>query len=426
MLSGPNDHAGAYISIQAGEGGTDASDWAAMLLRMYQRWAEIKGFECEELELSEAEEAGIRSATYAIRGEYVYGYLKGETGVHRLIRMSPFDAAGRRQTSFAAVDVIPELDDSVTIDIAGRPIAVVRDRDGVLRAFYNVCKHRAHHLLSGDGKTSRIMCPYHAWTYRLDGQLVRAPHTETLEDFDVNTICLDQVQVEEFCGFVYVNLDPLSASLSSQTGDLETEIRHWAPDIEQLTFGHRLTYDIKSNWKNVVDNFLECYHCPTAHKDFCTLVDMDTYKVKTHGIYSSHMADAGKTANSAYDVSNATVKTHAVWWLWPNTCLMRYPGRSSMIVLNIIPAGPDRTLETYDFFLEAPEPNEAELQSIKYLDEVLQVEDIAIVESVQKGMNTPAFTQGRIVNDPEGSGKSEHAVHHFHGLVLDAYGRAAA
>jgi len=127
MLSGPNDHAGAYISIQAGEGGTDASDWAAMLLRMYQRWAEIKGFECEELELSEAEEAGIRSATYAIRGEYVYGYLKGETGVHRLIRMSPFDAAGRRQTSFAAVDVIPELDDSVTIDIDWEDKTQVRE-----------------------------------------------------------------------------------------------------------------------------------------------------------------------------------------------------------------------------------------------------------------------------------------------------------
>ena len=97
-----------------------------------------------------------------------------------------------------------------------------------------------------------------------------------------------------------------------------------------------------------------------------------------------------------------------------------------MIVLNIIPAGPDRTFETYDFFLESKEPDEAELQSIKYLDEVLQVEDINIVESVQKGMNTPAFTQGRIVNDPDGSGQSEHAVHHFHGLVLDAYGRFAA
>ncbi len=313
----------------------------------------------------------------------------------------------------------------MTVDIAGHPIAIVRDRDGNLKAFYNVCKHRAHHLLTGEGNTTRIMCPYHAWVYKLDGQLVRAPETEHLEDFNTGDICLDQVQVEEFAGFIYVNLSPNAASLRETTGNLETEIRHWAPDIDQLTFGQRLTYDIKSNWKNVVDNFLECYHCPTAHKDFCDLVDMDTYKVTTYDIYSSHMAEAGKGTNSAYDVSNATVRTHAVWWLWPTTCLMRYPGRSSMIVLNIIPVGPDRTLETYDFFLETPEPDAMELDAMRYLDEVLQVEDIGLVESVQRGMNTPAFAQGRIVNDPSGSGKSEHAVHHFHGLVLDAYQRAA-
>ncbi|MDJ0626774.1 MAG: ring-hydroxylating oxygenase subunit alpha [Rhodobacter sp.] len=313
----------------------------------------------------------------------------------------------------------------VTVDIADRPVAVVRDREGALRAFYNVCKHRAHALLRGNGQTTRIMCPYHAWVYGLDGRLVRAPHTETLVDFAPRDICLDQVRVEEFCGFVFVNLDPTAAPLAELSGNLETEIRHWAPDIERLTFGHRLTYDIKSNWKNVVDNFLECYHCPTAHKDFCDLVDMDTYKVTTYGIYSSHMAEAGKGANTAYDVSNATVRTHAVWWLWPTTCLMRYPGRSSMIVLNIIPAGPDRTLETYDFFLETPEPDDMEREAIRYLDEVLQREDIGIVESVQRGMTTPAFTQGRIVNDPGGSGRSEHALHHFHGLVLDAYARAA-
>ena len=313
----------------------------------------------------------------------------------------------------------------LTVQVAGHPVAVVRDGGGVLRAFYNVCKHRAHELLSGEGQVKRIMCPYHAWVYSLEGRLVRAPHTEALDDFDLASVCLDQVRVEEFCGFVYINLDSAAASMSEQTGDLELEIRHWAPDVEELTFGHRLSYDIKSNWKNVVDNFLECYHCPTAHKDFCSLVDMDTYKVTTHGIWSSHMADAGKGTNSAYDVSNASVRTHAVWWLWPTTCLMRYPGRSSMIVLNIIPMGPDRTLETYDFFLETPEPDAMEIEAIRYLDEVLQVEDIGLVESVQRGMNTPAFQQGRIVNDPEGSGKSEHAVHHFHGLVLDAY-RAAS
>ena len=323
------------------------------------------------------------------------------------------------------VEKLREPGSYVTIEIAGQPIAVVRDREGTLRAFYNVCKHRAHELLSGEGNTTRIMCPYHAWVYKLNGQLVRAPHTENLNGFEPKEICLDEVQVEEFCGFVYVNLDTNAPSLSELSGDLETEIRHWAPDIENLTFGHRLTYEIKSNWKNVVDNFLECYHCPTAHKDFCDLVDMDTYKVTTHGIYSSHMADAGTKSNTAYDVSNATIKTHAVWWLWPNTCLMRYPGRSSMIVLNVIPMGPDRTFETYDFFLETNEPDEMELDAIRYIDDVLQVEDINLVESVQRGMNTPAFTQGRIVNDPDGSGQSEHAVHHFHGLVLDAYKQAA-
>ncbi len=319
------------------------------------------------------------------------------------------------------VEKLREPGSYVTAEIAGCPIVITRDNERVLRAFYNVCKHRAHTLLSGEGRTTRIMCPYHAWVYRLDGQLVRAPHTENLDDFKTADICLDRVRVEEFCGFVFVNLDPNAHSLRTQSGDLETEIRYWAPDIEQLTFGHRLAYEINSNWKNVVDNFLECYHCPTAHKDFCNLVDMDTYKVTTHGIYSSHMAEAGNSPNSAYDVSNATVRTHAVWWLWPTTCLMRYPGRSSMIVLNVIPAGPDKTLETYDFFLETPEPDPMERDAIRYLDEVLQVEDIALVESVQRGMNTPAFQQGRIVHDPDGSGKSEHAVHHFHGLLLDAY-----
>jgi choline monooxygenase len=314
----------------------------------------------------------------------------------------------------------------VAIEIAGKPVAIVRDREGALRAFYNVCKHRAHRLLTGEGRIARIMCPYHAWTYRLDGQLAGAPHTQHLRDFDPKAIRLEPVQVEEFCGFVYVNLDANSEPLRTLSGNLEAEIRHWAPDVDSLTFGHRLTYDIRSNWKNVVDNFLECYHCPVAHKDFCTLVDMKTYKVTTHGIYSSHMAEAGQQANSAYDTSKAKVRTHAVWWLWPTTCLMRYPGRSSMIVLNIIPAGPDRTLETYDFFLETPEPDETEKAAIHYLDTVLQVEDIALVESVQQGMNTPAFQQGRVVYDPAGSGRSEHALHHFHGLVLEAYERAAS
>jgi len=105
---------------------------------------------------------------------------------------------------------------------------------------------------------------------------------------------------------------------------------------------------------------------------------------------------------------------------------MRYPGRANFMVWRMIPVAPNRTREIFDFFLETDEPDAAELESIRYIDEVLQKEDISLVESVQRGMQTPAFTQGRIVYDPQGSGLSEHAVHHFHGLVLDAYKNAAS
>lgn len=117
VMSGPDDGCNAFVTVQAGEGGTDSSDWADMLFRMYLRWAERRRFKTEVIERSDAEIAGIRNATVAIRGAYAYGYLKGETGNHRLIRISPFDTAGRRHTSFAAVDITPELGDDVDIDI---------------------------------------------------------------------------------------------------------------------------------------------------------------------------------------------------------------------------------------------------------------------------------------------------------------------
>jgi carnitine monooxygenase subunit len=305
--------------------------------------------------------------------------------------------------------------------VAGMPVAVVRDRAGALRAFYNVCKHRAHELLSGAGTTPNIVCPYHAWTYDLSGRLQGARRADRMETFDKSEICLDQVQVEEFGGMVHVNLDLGAAPLRDQAGDLAEDIAYWAPDVAGLTHAKRLTYDVNTNWNNLIDNFLECYHCHIAHKEFVDLVDMGTYEVRTRGIWSSHFAEAGKHSNSAYDVSGATVTQHAVWWLWPNTCLLRYPGRGNFMVLQVVPAGPERTLETWDFYFETAELDEAGVQSVRYVDEVLQVQDIGLVESVQRGMRTPAFDQGRIVYDPAGSGLSEHGVHHFHGLVLDAY-----
>ena len=117
MMNQPADASNAYVTIQAGEGGTEACDWALMLYRMYGRWAEKSELELEELDIGAGEQAGVRSVTFAVRGPYMYGKLRGESGVHRLVRISPFDSAGRRQTSFASVDVLPEVDDDIDIEI---------------------------------------------------------------------------------------------------------------------------------------------------------------------------------------------------------------------------------------------------------------------------------------------------------------------
>ncbi len=313
----------------------------------------------------------------------------------------------------------------VTLSIEGQSIVGVRNREGELKAYYNVCKHRGHELLSGEGQTKGITCPYHAWTYDLDGALVNAPRSEHLENFNQKEICLEPVQIEIFCHLVFVNLDSEASSLTMQSGDLATEIMQYAPDLADLTFSTRLTYRIKANWKAVVDNFLECYHCPVAHKGFSSMIDMDTYQVKTHGIYSSHMAKARLGENSAYNIADATVIDHAVWFLWPNMTLMRYPGRGNFMVWRFYPINEHETWEEFDFFFETAEPDETEKEALKFIDEVLQPEDIGLVESVQRGMNTPAFNSGRYMVDIEGSGASEHAVHHFHGLILDAYQRAS-
>ena len=130
LLSGEYDKEGAVLSINAGAGGTDAQDWAQMLLRMYTRWAEDQGMKVSVDELSEGEEAGIKSATIEIEGRYAYGYLRNEKGTHRLVRISPFNANDKRQTSFAGVEVMPKLEEDVDIDIPDKDLEVTTSRSG--------------------------------------------------------------------------------------------------------------------------------------------------------------------------------------------------------------------------------------------------------------------------------------------------------
>lgn len=309
-----------------------------------------------------------------------------------------------------------------TVRIGDQNIAIVRGRDGEIRAFHNVCSHRAHQLLSGAGKTRMIVCPYHAWTYELDGKLRTNSILETVDEFESKEFCLKPVKVEIFLGFVWINLDLNAKPLAEQSAHFGEDVRKYVDTPETLKFAGRLTFEIKANWKNVVENFQECYHCPPAHPALVELFDHGIYRTKNYGICSSHIAPA-REDNSAYkfDASKkGNQLMYAAWYLWPNLTFNVFPGRRNLSFMHIMPTGPETTFEHWDFFLEDTTPNEEELAAMDYIKNVLQPEDIGLVESVQRGLHSKAYRQGRLVIDKDLTSNSEHGIHHFQSIYYRA------
>ena len=312
----------------------------------------------------------------------------------------------------------------ITTSIHNQNIFVIRDRSNQLQGYYNVCQHRGHELLTDKGHTNVIVCPYHAWAYDFDGSLKAARNTNSVSGFKKCDFALKSIRVEEFCGLVFVNLDQDAEPLNEQAGDLAQEIQEICPSVDDLVFAQRDTYDVSSNWKVMIDNFLECYHCHTAHRDFVDLVDMDSYQSKTNGIYSSQISNAARsTDNTAFAFEKGEVDFgYAGWFLWPNLTIWAYPGEPNLSVLQMVPAGPERTIEYQDWFIPNAKPSKQLTDAMAYQKDVLQPEDISLCESVQRGLKSRGYNQGRFVVDEQLSGLSEHAVHHFHKLVAEALG----
>lgn len=310
----------------------------------------------------------------------------------------------------------------LTTQIHEQNVFVARGRDGELRAFYNVCAHRGHELLSGTGKKNVITCPYHAWAFDFDGRLVTARNSENVAGFNKCDFSLKPVQVEVFCGLVLVNLDPGAAPFAEQMAGLEDEIRQYLPRVDDLAFAQRDTYHVASNWKVLIDNFLECYHCAPAHKDFVDLVDMNSYRTITHKRYSSQCAAAPRTTKSnAFEFEVGDVDFgYAGFYVWPNFTIWIYPGEANLSVLQMNPNGPETCLEYQDWFTLGGEVTQQLADAIAYQKDVLQPEDIGLCESVQRGLKSLGYNQGRFIVDEGLTELSEHAVHHFQRMVADA------
>jgi choline monooxygenase len=316
---------------------------------------------------------------------------------------------------------IQNFGDYITANVHGQQVMVVRDKDGELGAFFNVCPHRGHQLLEGCGNKKVIVCPYHAWCFDQKGTFIRGRNLQDLKGFSQPEFNLKPVKLELFLGFVFVNLNPNAAPMSEVYGELAEEVKHYVPQVDQLQHQYHADYTVAANWKLLIDNFLECYHCNPAHKDFVDLVDMPSYETKTYDHYSSHISHRPCNSNSkAFKVEGEQTFGYAAWFMWPNLTIWVMPGEANISMLQMHPDGLSQCLETLDWYGLGDEMNQASKEAITYLDEVLQPEDIGLCESVQKGLNSLSYNQGRFVVDNDRSHLSEHGVHHFQQLVVKA------
>ena len=299
------------------------------------------------------------------------------------------------------------------------PKLVVRDEEGALRAFVNVCRHRGHLVATGRGRRQTLQCPYHAWTYGLDGCLRNAPRSEREPGFDKDAFGLLPAAVESWGPLVFVNPDAEAAPLAETLGRLPDVVGGGGLDLDALEFRDRQEFEIAANWKVVVENFLECYHCPVAHPSFSELIDVDpdAYKLSSNGLYSSQVAPVRSAAvaradDAPYDPRGEVTESQ-FHYLWPTFTLNVLPGPANMSALLFLPDGVERTRSIIDYFF-APDADEAVVEEMIAFGNVVGSEDTELVKSVQRGLDSGMVPQGRLLLS------SEHLIQHFQRLVYDA------
>jgi choline monooxygenase len=315
----------------------------------------------------------------------------------------------RRSWQYAGrADELEQPGAYLTTDAGGLPLVVVRDREGVLRAHVNVCRHRGHHLVTGSGSCSTLQCPYHAWTYDLDGRLRQAPRAGA-EDLDLRGIALHPAAVDTWGPFVFVHADPQAPSLHEQLGDLP-DVLAGVVDLTALRHRERTEWTLECNWKVAVENYLECYHCQVAHPGLSKLVDVrpEAYALHERDTFSFQIGSARNGGIAGDDVP------HAQWhWLWPNVAINVEPGALNLSIDRWTPDGPGRTHGVTDYFFGADVPADAAAEIVAFSRQV-GAEDQDLVESVQRGLASGALDAGLVMP------RSERLVAHFERLVLDA------
>ncbi len=334
-----------------------------------------------------------------------------DPGVLRLERERIF----RRTWQYAGrAEQVAEPGSYFTCDAGGIPIVVVRDRGGVLRAFVNVCRHRGSLVCEGEGRRETLQCPYHAWTYDLDGSLRAAPRADREPGFERETLGLLPAAVDVWGPFVFVNPDAEAAPLAETLGELPQLVAGAGLDVASLRFLRRSQSEYEANWKVCCENFLECYHCQVAHPGFSKVVDVskDAYVLEEQGLVSSQYGPVKSRWAGAFDPSGEIARGQ-FHFVWPNLTINVMPGHANLSLGPVLPVTAERTARFLDYFV-GPDVDDEWVAEMLEFDAQVGAEDTVLVERVQRGLRAAVLPHGHLL--PE----SERLVLHFQGLLLDA------
>jgi choline monooxygenase len=329
----------------------------------------------------------------------------------RIARLELQNVFSRTWQSVGRTAQVEKPGQYVTATVAGEPIVAVRGSDGKLRAFYNVCRHHAMTVMNEScGQAQQMRCPYHGWTYNLEGELRGMTEFEGVCNFDRAQNGLVPVRVETWENFIFVNLDPHAAPLQEFLGALAGLAKPL--NFGGLTFVERRGYIQQCNWKVYVDNFLDGgYHVPHMHKGLNSVLDYTNYTIENVDrccVQSSPVAvDKSSEASAA-----ATRKGDRAYYFWqyPNFMLNWYEGYLDTNL--VIPLGVDRCEVIFDFYFG--DTSEAQMPYIREsmgVSERVQQEDIVICDGVQRGLSSRAYQAGRL------SVRREAGEHLFHRLL---------
>jgi carnitine monooxygenase subunit len=294
----------------------------------------------------------------------------------------------------------------ITVQAGHVPVIVVRGQDGILRGLVNVCRHRGHLVASDRGCRETLQCPYHAWTYDLDGTLRRAPRAEREAGFDPAAFSLLPVSVASWGPFVFVNPDPAALPLEQWLADLPALVGECGIELETLRFHSHHEWPTAVNWKVALENYLECYHCAVAHPDFSRLIDVhpDAYRLLLRPTYTSQVGPVRASALSGdgkapYD-PRGDVTQSQFHHLWPSTTINIAPGPENLSIERWVPTGTRETVEVTDYFF-GPRVTQEQIGEVLAFDHQVGMEDIALVEGVQAGLDSRAVPQGRVMAESE-------------------------